>query len=226
MVWVSLVDEPRMPLPEFPQYDDPDYDSILMENSDWRCSAPRRMENFVDLGHFAILHDGYLGLVSHPEVPRHDVWREGNVLRVRQREPNREPVNSKFEKERLADEFTWTQQEWFIFMPLTVVLHQELYGDRQYMMFFHPTPLAPNLVRNFTISARNYGDAEKAEKMDEEVLAFSRLIYAQDKPIVEAQRPAELQEDLSYELHLAGVDTVAIAYRRWLVELAEELHPR
>ncbi len=223
MVWVCLVDDPLLPLPEFQPFDDPSYATIQMENSDWTCTAARRMENFVDLGHFAILHDGYLGLVDHPEVPKHDVWREANVLRIKQLEQSREPVNLKFEKEELADEYTWTDQQWWIYMPLTVLLDQGLPGDRHYWLFFHPTPIAPNVTRNFSVHARNYGDPAK---MEQELVEFSRFIYAQDKPVVEAQRPQMLQEDLSYELHLKGVDTVAMMYRKWLVELADQVYPR
>jgi vanillate O-demethylase monooxygenase subunit len=42
-------------------------------------------------------------------------------------------------------------------------------------------------------------------------------------PVVESQRPEELPEDLSYELHLKGVDTFHLQYRRWLLELSKEL---
>jgi vanillate O-demethylase monooxygenase subunit len=41
--------------------------------------------------------------------------------------------------------------------------------------------------------------------------------------VVESQRPEDLPEDLSEELHLKGVDTLSMTYRRWLKELAEEL---
>ena len=37
---------------------------------------------------------------------------------------------------------------------------------------------------------------------------------------MESQRPEELPVDLSAELQIAGVDRVAIEYRRWLREIA------
>jgi len=42
---------------------------------------------------------------------------------------------------------------------------------------------------------------------------------------VESQRPEQLPFDLSAELHIRGVDKVSIEYRRWLVELTNELEP-
>ena len=231
LIWVCLAETPHFPMAEFPQYASPEYDAQPMKTVDWNCSAPRRVENYLDLGHFAIVHDGYLGDVEHPEVPRHTVWREDHVLRIEQLEPNREPVNSKFEsdldvadvsrgEEGSDDGFALSDQEWWVTMPLTVLLHQTLPGDRHYYLFFHPTPIAADTIRNFTVHARNFGDADK---MDEEVLQFCRTIYAQDKPIVEAQRPEALHSDLSYELHLQDVDAVAMQYRLWLGELVEAL---
>ncbi|HAT16748.1 MAG TPA: hypothetical protein DCS76_03070 [Gemmatimonadetes bacterium] len=113
-------------------------------------------------------------------------------------------------------EFTMTDQEWWLTMPLTVLLHQTLPGDRHYYLFFHATPLDPGTVRNFTIHARNFGDPDKAQQ---ELFSFSQTIYGQDKPIVESQRPEALSRDLSHELHLQDVDTVALQYRLWLSEL-------
>jgi len=43
-------------------------------------------------------------------------------------------------------------------------------------------------------------------------------IFAQDRPILESQRPEMLPLDLQAELHLRS-DRTAIAYRRWLREL-------
>jgi vanillate O-demethylase monooxygenase subunit len=224
LIWVCLLQDPMFPMAEFPQYDDPRFQHHHMKMPDWNCTSPRRVENYVDLGHFAILHDGFLGQVNHPEIPRHDVWREDHILRIKQLEPNREPVNEKYATDISGDEvvvdddgeFTMTDQEWWLTMPLTVLLHQTLPGDRHYYLFFHATPLDPGTVRNFTIHARNFGDPDKAQQ---ELFSFSQTIYGQDKPIVESQRPEALSRDLSHELHLQDVDTVALQYRLWLSEL-------
>jgi len=53
---------------------------------------------------------------------------------------------------------------------------------------------------------------------EEQLLAYQNHITAQDKPIVESQRPELLPLDLQAELHLRS-DKTAIAYRRWLREL-------
>jgi phenylpropionate dioxygenase-like ring-hydroxylating dioxygenase large terminal subunit len=50
------------------------------------------------------------------------------------------------------------------------------------------------------------------------MVEFQDRIFAQDRPILESQRPELLPLDLQAELHLRS-DRTAIAYRRWLREL-------
>ncbi len=51
-----------------------------------------------------------------------------------------------------------------------------------------------------------------------EMVEFQDRIFAQDRPILESQRPELLPLDLQAELHLRS-DRTAIAYRRWLHQL-------
>ena len=64
------------------------------------------------------------------------------------------------------------------------------------------------------IIGMNYGHDVPLEQLQE----FQDRIVAQDKPIVESQRPELLPLDLAEELHLRS-DRTAIAYRKWLREL-------
>jgi phenylpropionate dioxygenase-like ring-hydroxylating dioxygenase large terminal subunit len=50
------------------------------------------------------------------------------------------------------------------------------------------------------------------------MVEFQDRIFAQDRPILESQRPEMLPLDLQAELHLRS-DRTAIAYRRWLRKL-------
>jgi phenylpropionate dioxygenase-like ring-hydroxylating dioxygenase large terminal subunit len=222
LVWVCLEDEPRFPLPDFPQWDDPSYDKIFMPDTTWKCSAPRRTENYTDLAHFAIVHDGYLGDADHPEVVQHRVWSEPErgVLHLDLEEPMYEPPESASAKTlEHESELLNVAKTHHVFMPLTVLLDADTNGQH-YCLFFHPSPVGPKETRNFTIGARNYGSKVT---LHEAMVEFNTIIYEQDRPIVESQRPEELPEDLTAEMHLQGVDTFSLNYRKWLVELAAEL---
>jgi phenylpropionate dioxygenase-like ring-hydroxylating dioxygenase large terminal subunit len=231
LVWVCLADEARFPIPEFPQYDDPPYRSVEVEMYDWRCSAHRRIENYVDFSHFAWVHDGILGDRNHPEVPDHDVWREDREIRFGEgffHEPHRDPeadvVTRSRDREGLPDR-TGTilaDKSYRLSMPLTVLLDQRLPGDKHYILFFTASPTARQATRSFTLMSRNY---EIEPSADGKFLSFNDLVVGQDRPIVESQRPEQLPFDLSAELHIRGVDKVSIEYRKWLVELTNELEP-
>ena len=73
IIWVCLVDEPRLGIPVFDQWEEEGFRFIQGPVTEWRCSSPRRLENYVDFGHFAWVHDGFLGSRDHPEVTDHEV---------------------------------------------------------------------------------------------------------------------------------------------------------
>lgn len=52
VIWVCLVEDPQFPIPEFPQFHDPAFRVIEVPAYGWRCSAHRRIENYVDFLHF------------------------------------------------------------------------------------------------------------------------------------------------------------------------------
>ncbi len=58
----------------------------------------------------------------------------------------------------------------------------------------------------------------RAHVPDEELVRFQDEVTAQDKVVVESQRPELLPLDLQAELHLRS-DRMAIAYRKWLREI-------
>jgi phenylpropionate dioxygenase-like ring-hydroxylating dioxygenase large terminal subunit len=224
LIWVCLADEPRFPLPDYPQWNESNLHHVAVEFTDWNASAPRRVENYTDYSHFAILHDGYLGDSSMPEVPDHKVWRDDNRLENLQSREQlvRVPVDSAAwgGKDLPEDPYVYFAIDWRVFMPLTCALNIYFSDGNNYHLLFHPSPVGPKKIRNFTIASRDFGDPANAE---EELGGFVNFIYEQDQPVVESQRPEELPEDLSAEMHVKGVDKFSIEYRRWLFELAEEL---
>src|SRR5262249_2169861 len=182
---------------------------------DWRCSAPRRLENFVDFAHFAWVHAGLLGDRSHPEVPEHEVWRAGPELRFRQRviEPNQGATKDQL---ALDAEFLEVENTYRLAIPASIYLNRRFPGDNHYILTMSASPAGPKVTRSFSFSAPNYGLSQP----DEDLLRMQQSILDQDRPVVESQRPEELPVGLSGELHIRGVDRVSLEYRRWLTRIA------
>jgi methylxanthine N1-demethylase len=225
LVYVCLEPEPVLPIPEFPGWTDPAFRCIEVEEYDWPTSAARRIENYVDFSHFAWVHDGVLGDREHPEVPDHDVWREGSALRFGYDdyvEPADIDKNEGLDPE--DDHTVNTQLRYHLFMPNTVLLEQQLPGGSTYVLFFSVCPVSGRVTRNFTFMGRDY-QLDDVEEGDRKMREFNALVIGQDLPIVSSQRPEELPYDLSAELHIRGVDRVSLEYRKWLVELTEALVP-
>lgn len=215
LIWVCLADRTHHRIPRFPEYDDPEFRVVQGPSYDWRASAPRRLENFVDFAHFAWVHDGLLASSSEPHVPDHDVFRDGWELRFgrRVREPVKGFTGVSGDPEALVD----VEYDYFVTMPLTVHFSRRVEGSGQnYVLNMAASPVGPKHTRSFWFLARNYA----LEEDDADFIGFEAAVLEQDLRIVESQRPELLPDDLSAELHIRGVDRVSIEYRRWLLELA------
>jgi len=68
---------------------------------------------------------------------------------------------------------------------------------------------------SYTFSSRNFA----LDQPDDAFREIIKTIFAQDRVIVESQRPEELPVDLTEELHLKGPDAGTLRYRRMLSEL-------
>jgi vanillate O-demethylase monooxygenase subunit len=216
LIWVCLEDDPVYPIPEFPEIEDPAFRVIEIPPYEWACSAARRLENFVDFAHFAWVHEGLLGDREHPEVPEHEVWREGHELRFFQRvvEPLAGATKQQLEVE--ADHVD-VENTYRLAMPLSIYLNRTFPGDHHYILTMVASPVGARRTRSFSHIVRNYA----LDQDDGDFLRFEEQILAQDQPVVESQRPEELPVDLAAELHIRGVDRVSLEYRRWLVELSD-----
>jgi len=199
------LDTPGAPIPECPEFGDERYRYYLVGPIHWKCSAARAMENFVDLGHFAWVHEGILGDRKHPEVPAVHITRHGEELRytVEDRPNPMHPVKHR--------------RVYRICRPFTIHQRKERDDGHAEVAFFSVTPHSPAENTNYLYVFRTFSHTPEE---DRERKKLDEFVMQQDKAIVENQRPEELPLDLSEELHLKGPDTVAIEYRRFLAELA------
>ena len=81
LVWVRLDSRYPTTVPAMPATDDPTMHIVAGEPYTWPTAAPRRVENFVDLAHFAWVHDGTLGRRDEPVPPVPVLSRVGGELR-------------------------------------------------------------------------------------------------------------------------------------------------
>ncbi|CAN5710676.1 molybdenum cofactor-independent xanthine hydroxylase subunit HpxD [soil metagenome] len=218
LLWVSLdptLDEPRditttppdLGPPHLAELTDPAFRTLPCGPYPAPAGAPRLIENFLDVAHLPIVHQGTLGAADQPEILPYEVELvHGLPLArdIRLFQPNPEG------HARPA----LVSYEYGVLAPFTVYLRKHLPAHQCFTLLFTVAPLTETLSHAFFTILLNYGDPAQ----DAAVTAFQHHIFAQDLPIVSSQRPERLPLDLAEELHLPS-DRLAIAYRQYIRKL-------
>jgi vanillate O-demethylase monooxygenase subunit len=179
----------------------------------WKTSAARQVENFMDVSHFPFVHVGTFGNPDITEVPRVDVQQTSRGLHYDFPYLAANPQGSPLGGSDVIQRYT----TYDVTLPFTVQLtigYPEKGEGSAHVGFDIASPVSARETNVFLVAARNFD----SQIPDEEVIAYDLRIAAQDRPIVESQRPEELPLDLGEELHVQA-DAVTIAYRRMLKEL-------
>ncbi|HEY8527139.1 MAG TPA: aromatic ring-hydroxylating dioxygenase subunit alpha [Acidimicrobiales bacterium] len=207
LVWVRLDGSVDTRVPACPAFDEPAMKILAGEPYTWPVSALRRVENFVDLAHFAFVHDGTLGRRDEPVPPLPAIDRVDGEMRFAY-EPPALP-------EEPDDTALLGSSAYRMPMPCTVDI-AFLYPDgRRRRLWMTASPVDDATCRCFWFVCRT----DDLAGDDREHLAFQDLVLAEDEPVVCNQVPPELPLDPTAELSVR-TDKVSIEYRRWLRELA------
>lgn len=220
LIWVCLAEEPRFDIPDFPEAADPAFHAGPLRVYDpWRASAPRAVMGALDDTHFPWTHPGLLGTRDRPEPPDHKVWREGRYLvsrytvlqprNVSTADPTALPGDASS-----MEKITYTN---YVGVPGVIRLIKDGESGQRYLIWMAACPHRYDSTTTFWRVARNY-DRDPAH--DPSYEDFEDQIRAQDKPIVESQRPWLLPPFWTkIELPLRPGDLPLIEYQKWLEEL-------
>jgi len=204
-VWVCF-GEPQHEMPHFPEWDDERFRRIPCGPYEFRASAPRVIENFLDVAHFPFVHENSLGTRERPEIPEYEVTTDGNGVtanNITVFQPNPDGTG-------VGKEVTYTYK---VFRPMIAYFTKASAGPQlAIMLMVTPVDEVHSLAWMQMLMNHSY-DVPEAE-----LRGFQDRVTGEDIPIVESQRPELLPLDLQAELHLRS-DRTAIAYRKWLNEL-------
>lgn len=201
LLWVTLGGGSTA-IPTFELLEDPGHNVLMAGPYRVRASGPRVVENFLDVGHFPFVHEGILGDRSRPEIADYtaEVGESGVVARgVKVYQPDPYATGQ-------GSTVTYTYR---VHRPLSASFIK--HGEHSFGMLLSVTPHDTVDSTAWMWMAMNYAP-------ESSMVEFQDRIFAQDRPILESQRPELLPLDLQAELHLKS-DRTAIAYRRWLREL-------
>jgi vanillate O-demethylase monooxygenase subunit len=205
LVWVRIRPGLDVAIPPNPAWEDDSMRVLPGAPYTWRTAAARRVENFVDLAHFAWVHDGTLGRRDQPVPPLSTVWRESGELRFGFVPPDMETTHEAL--------FGWSRYR--MPMPLTVDIEFRLADGARRRLWMTASPVDAGSCRTFWFVSRD----DDLDGDDSAHLAFQALVLSEDEPVVCNQTPPELDLSVGAELSVR-TDRVSVEYRRWLRELA------
>jgi phenylpropionate dioxygenase-like ring-hydroxylating dioxygenase large terminal subunit len=212
LVWVCL-GQPGGPVPAFPEYADTRLRKVVCGPYEVASSGPRIIENFLDMAHFAFVHEGILGekdrtAIRDYSVEKFDDAEYGDGIRA---------VNCYAWQPRASSKSTGgadIEYTYRVVRPLTAILTKEPQGGDEIReaISLHLQPLTETITRAWIILA-----LPNFEQSEQELRDFQDTIFMQDKPIVENQRPQRLPLMQGAEVSVA-CDRMSLAYRNYLRE--------
>ena len=216
LVWVcfSPAQADHAVWPEFPAERQASMRKFNAGPYDVQTSAPRIVENFLDMAHFSFVHDGWLGEAAHTDIPELQVQETAQGFKVtdaRVWQPN---------TSALSTEGSWVTYTYEVNHPyaatLTKVPDPESGVPPGYeeSILLIIQPITPEQCRVWFRMAVADFNMEV-----EDLLAFQDKIFSQDKPVLESQIPLLLPLQSGAEAHVAR-DKASVAYRRFLQKQA------
>jgi vanillate O-demethylase monooxygenase subunit len=209
VVWVCLSGEPRLPLPDWPELEDTSLKQLQLGPDLWKCASARHTENFTDLAHLSWLHAGTFGNRDKPEVPAYEVETTPGGFHF-ESEYDRYSIDQRSGEQALER----TRYIYDMTLPFYTRLKIVFPNGSKFILFNMPSPRS---ARQSNVMFRMTRDFD-VNGPDEVTLDIQRGVLAEDKPIVEAQRPEKLPLDLSEEFHIRS-DRISTYYRKALVEM-------
>ncbi len=206
-VWTSYGSPPDE-LFALPEFYETDRHNVWAGCIGVATSAPRAVENFLDMGHFPYVHNGYLGIEPHTEVKDYEVDQsiDGAEIIATGCEFF-QPLGA-----LNAEGGMLMGYEYRVPHPYCAILYKSSPVDESrrdaIAIFCQPVDEVNTRAHMLLCLLDDEND-------DRLLKRFQLLIFGQDKPILENQRPRRLPLEPRAETPIRS-DKTSIAYRHWL----------
>lgn len=208
-VWVCLGENP-LEFFAIPEFDEPDRRVLGAGSIRLHVSGLRAVENFLDMGHFPFVHNGYLGAEPYTEVLPYDVEIDAATNEIYAR-------NCRFVQPRAsatADKPIDVSYIYRVARPYSTLLYKTCVPapDRLDVIGLFVQPLAEEWCVAHTVMF--YIDDVNS---DEELRKFQQTVFGQDLMILINQVPKRMPLETRHEVPVRA-DAMSSVYRRWLRE--------
>jgi len=205
MVWINLSKEAN-DFVNIKEFNESNFNHVASGPYIMNASAPRAIENFLDVAHFPFVHENHLGVKDKPMIDDYDVVSSNKGIHasnIKIFQPNPDGTNKSGE----------VIYDYHVHSPFVASLGKDVSKNERFVLVFYVTPISETESMIYTLTLMNFG------KLDDKIVRdYQDFITAQDVPIVESQRPELLPMDLQEELSIRS-DKISIAYRRYLKKM-------
>lgn len=182
-----------------------------------QTSAPRLVENFLDMSHFGFVHEGWLGDRAHVAMLDYDMQKTATGILATNCQAW-QPKSNLHSTTGSMVSYTYEVNAPYTCVltkapdPATLGEHIAAKDNFRESIALFVCPITPELSRVWIRMAMTDFDSP-----DSALQSFQNTIFGQDQPVLESQSPKRLPLDLRAELHTVA-DKASSAYRRYLQE--------
>lgn len=213
LVWTCLGSRPgdEGVIPPVPHWDDPGFQQINCPWIDINAFAGRQVEGFIDVAHFAFVHEFSFADKDNPVVPPYtpvptEYGFETEYWSTMANVPHGVEAD-------IPEGFQWLRH-FRVHVPFSASLVVHFPGEARLSMLNAASPVSAKKTRMFDARCRNFD----TDKPVQDVYDFNRQVFEEDRVMVEEQKPENLPLDPKLEVHIPA-DRSSIAYRKALREL-------
>ena len=212
LIWVQLQAQAEAEVPPFAD----ESSGLRLLNCgpyDVASSAPRVVENFLDMAHFSFVHEGWHGALEHPEIEPYEVQETPRGLLATGCKAW-QPRSNLHSTAAAQVEYTYeVTGPYSAFLSKLPEAGSTRLTDWREAIGLFVCPLTAESCRVwFRLAMADH------ESSDEALASFQHTIFCQDQPVLESQQPKRLPLDPRSELHTSA-DRLSSAYRRYLRRL-------
>lgn len=216
LVWICA-GVPREGIPDLPEAEDPDFVLIHEMMEVWQTSAPRIVDNALDVSHVAWVHRNSVGSSAFPQLGEYTVERDGAKLRFTITITAR--VNEQQKRNTgITSDFTQRTTHAELVQPLVfrgVLVYHE--NGLEHVLYKTCTPVDDHTTLFCQFIARN--DRPDPDRW-EAIAAVDRAVQAEDRALLEGV-VTDFPIEVTTEVHTRA-DRMTLEYRRVLADLAAE----
>jgi phenylpropionate dioxygenase-like ring-hydroxylating dioxygenase large terminal subunit len=216
LVWICI-GLPRTTIPVLPEADDPSFTLIHELMDTWTASAPRIVDNALDVSHVAWVHRNSVGSSSDPRLSDVEVSRKGESLTFSATYTVR--IDEQMRKNTgIESEYSTRTTRGELVNPMVFRGALEYHENGLvHVLYKTAAPIDDHTTLFCQFVARNDSPDDAKKQV---IIAIDNLVQSEDKTLLQAVR-SDFPLEPATEIH-AQSDRMTIQYRRILADLAAE----